>query len=197
MKIRVVGPCAALLMLVWAAPSSAQKPGSPYAGFLVPTPQTLIEPAAAGPPGTAEPIVVHPLGGVAYPGYLIVVDTRVNPSDPHTWSDVVAFEDYPAKPGCGGFEIAGTAVLVSSAVGEIGISDADLAQLPAAYSARVTVAEIVGLFGSGCVAIVAEDQASGLAVYAAGTVTYNVYSAPDLPTPAARPSWGRLKLIYR
>jgi hypothetical protein len=197
MKPLVLLAFVSFLVLTSATPASAQKPGSPYPGFFAPGPQTIIEPSTDGPPGTADPIVIHPIGSIVYPGYLILVDTRGNPSDPKTWSDVVAFDVNPSKPGCGGFETANTAVLVSSAVGETGISDADLAQIPAAYSARVTVAEITGMFGSGCVAIVAEDPTSGLSTYDAGGVIYHIYSAPDLATPATRPSWGQLKLIYR
>jgi hypothetical protein len=141
-------------------------------------------------------MVLTQLGGPVKDGFLILLNTRVNPSDPATWRDVVAFSNAVESPDCGSFGYGSYMLMITGAVGETGISDADLSHIPAAYSGPVTVAGLTSLFGTGCVSLL-PNQPDGVNVYTAGTATYTIYTNSDQVTPTSTQSWGRLKLIYR
>jgi hypothetical protein len=187
-----------VLLLASVTPALAQKPGTPGAGWSAPVSpgNTLVEPAPSGPPGTLAPVVRSDLGSIVKNGFLIILITRVNPLDPATWRDVVVFSNAVQAPDCGSFGYSGYMLMISSAVGETGISDGDLAQIPAAYTGRVTVAGLTSLFGTGCVSLL-PNQPSGQNVYTAGAALYNIQTIPAQVTPAGTTSWGQLKLIYR
>jgi hypothetical protein len=186
------------LVVSLAVPAMAQKPGTPLSAGTDPVPpgNTLTEPTPSGALGTLQPMLIHDIGTTVKNGFLILLNTRVNPLDPRTWRDVVGFCNVPSAPDCGPYGYGRYAVLISGAVGEVGISDSDLSQFPAAYAGPVTTAYIVSLFSSGCVSLLGV-QPSGVTTYSAGTASYTIFSAPDQATPVSNRSWGRMKLIYR
>ena len=81
----------------------AQKPGTPLSDGIDPVPpgNTLTEPTPCGPLGTPQPMLVHDVGTTVKNGFLILLNTRVNPLDPKTWRDVVGFCNVPSAPDCG------------------------------------------------------------------------------------------------
>ena len=186
-----------IVLLVSAGAVFAQPPGGAL-GPCVPS----FDVREGGPTEdfTAEHNGPISLGCPVFGGYVVLVELpgAALQGDPNNWSDILAFTTggpvQPGQPTDHMFMLSGSADPTTGL--ETGMRPADLAV------AGLTVADIVAnpttvyiQEGLNPLNPIENDYA---ATGPAGTVQYRIFSdPPEGPTPTARRTWGRLKLLYR